>query len=151
MAFLSGDVQKIIGIKKDRLQQWLKARFVVPSINEADGPGDRNLWSKEDLYSIAIFKQITEAGWSRKVAAKFYAQGVIGEDPGEGALMVYLRKGERVTGAFVKDTELDFGYLAKELDMKAFDDCYIINFYNLKKKIDEKIKEHYREYLSEKK
>ena len=69
MEFYASDVTQITGVKRTRLQQWLERDFVSPSINVANGHGSRNVYSRGDLYTIAIFKKVSEMGLARKVVA----------------------------------------------------------------------------------
>jgi DNA-binding transcriptional MerR regulator len=70
MEFFTSDVEKICGVKRNRLQVWLEKGWIVPSIEKASGHGSRNIFSEEDLYNILLFKQLVENGLSREAVAE---------------------------------------------------------------------------------
>ncbi len=122
MEFLAGDIERITGVKRNRLQQWLERGFIAPSIQMASGHGTRNIWSRNDLYTIALFKKITESGLSRKVVSDFLSAGIIGGDTeavNSTYCLVYMREGEKVeaepilyfttTGVFSDGTPFVYG------------------------------------------
>jgi len=45
-------------------------KYIKPSHQEATGSGTRNIFTKEDLYRINLFKRLIDWGFSRKEAAK---------------------------------------------------------------------------------
>ena len=165
MEFLAADIEKITGVKRNRLQQWLERGYITPSIQVASGQGTRNIWSRNDLYTIALFKKIIESGLSRKVVSDFLSAGTIGGDDVKGIYcLVYMRGGGKVKAesvSFFTEFLLDgtptlhldpFGVetnvgtinllqIQKDLGMEAFDDVYIVNFFKVKAEVDEKIEE----------
>lgn len=78
--FLAADVEKITGVNRNRLEQWLSRGFIAPSIQAASGSGTRNRWSRADLYTIAIFKRLVESGLSRETVGKLLSAGALGDD-----------------------------------------------------------------------
>lgn len=147
MGYSASDVTRITGVKRTRLQQWLERSFIVPSIQEASGPGTRNIYNRMDIYNIALFKKITESGWPRKMAADFicagafYSDAISKEYMDKVTFMVYVRRGDSVKAVAVDadDGVIDLAHVVVELDMSSPDDIYIINFHKLKRDIDEKI------------
>jgi DNA-binding transcriptional MerR regulator len=79
--FQSADQEKITGVKRNRLQVWIERGWIKPS-QRATGYGSRNVFSRDDLYNIAIFKAIVEKGWSRSVAAEFIEKGRVRVESG---------------------------------------------------------------------
>ena len=71
MEFFAGDVEKICGVKRNRLQVWMEKGWIIPSIKRADGHGTRNIFNLINLFQISLFKKAVENGISRKVAADF--------------------------------------------------------------------------------
>ncbi len=69
MSFQASDIQRICGVKRLRLHQWMEEGFISPSIQRASGHGTRNVWSKSDLYRILLLKRLIENGFHRKAAA----------------------------------------------------------------------------------
>ncbi|WP_319407472.1 MerR family transcriptional regulator [uncultured Desulfosarcina sp.] len=63
------DVVKIIGIKMERLQDWIKRGFIKPSSEEKVGRGIKRYFSKLDLYFIKTFQGLVENGITRQEAS----------------------------------------------------------------------------------
>ena len=62
------DVEKYLGIKRTRLQEWMNLKFVRPS-QASPGQGQKALFSIEDLYGIRLFKELLSFGLNRKIAS----------------------------------------------------------------------------------
>lgn len=147
--FLAKDIEKITGVKRNRLEQWIKWGFITPSVQVAKGHGTRNIWSRHDLYNIATFKKVTESGLSREIVADFLAMSVmtgLSEQQRDSiTFWVYMRSGNRVAAAgltYEKDEYplLDLLDIQKKEGFKSFEDCYILNFVFLKNQVDKMIK-----------
>lgn len=67
--FSTLDIVRILGIPRERLREWLNHGFIRPSIQEAKGQGTKALFSRNDLYLIAMFRDLVETGLSRLSAA----------------------------------------------------------------------------------
>ena len=65
--FTTTDVKKL-GIKRERLKEWMSKGFVQASV-KASGPGTKNLFSLLDLYQIKLFAYVVDCGFSREEAA----------------------------------------------------------------------------------
>lgn len=65
------DITQILGLKRTAVQQWLDRGFVAPSVESAAGHGSRNIWSRGDIFDLAIFKTLLEHGFSREEASAF--------------------------------------------------------------------------------
>jgi hypothetical protein len=68
--FFAGDVERITEVQRIRLYQWQRYGFITPSIQVAQKTGDKNIYSRDDLYKIAAFKELIENGLHGKVAAR---------------------------------------------------------------------------------
>ena len=68
--FTTFQVAKILGVSRSSVQQWLDSGFIEPSILAAEGRGTKNLFSREDLYRIAMFRALSRAGVAQKKAGK---------------------------------------------------------------------------------
>jgi DNA-binding transcriptional MerR regulator len=66
--FSTFDVAKILGIQRSRLQEWIDAGHIEPSIQKAHGKGTRALFSKDDLYMIKLFVELLGKGFTRNRA-----------------------------------------------------------------------------------
>lgn len=63
------DVVKIIGIKMERLQDWMKRGYIRPTYQEPVGRGMKNYFSRIQLYVIKTFHYLVDNGITRKEAA----------------------------------------------------------------------------------
>lgn len=143
MSFYASDVVKITNVKRTRLQQWLEKGWISPSVQQAEGAGTRNIYSLNDLYTIAIFKQVTEMGLPRKLVADFLSKGVIGDTPEleKAQFVIYVRDGEQTGAAVLKGYNIDFHYQLKSLGFDGCDSIFLINFHRIKNDIDEGVRE----------
>jgi len=62
------DIVKIIDIKMQRLQDWIKRGFIKPSHEEQVGRGIKKYFDRTDLYIIQLFKHLVENGITREEA-----------------------------------------------------------------------------------
>lgn len=65
------DITRVLGVKRTALQQWVDRGYISPSIQTAGGQGNKNLWSKKDLFSLAVFQELLKHGFTREEAAVF--------------------------------------------------------------------------------
>ena len=64
------DIVKKLDIPRERLREWIDRGFIVPSIERSSGQGTKNLFSRKDVYLIALFEKFLVSGISRKMAAR---------------------------------------------------------------------------------
>ncbi len=150
MEFSTGDVTKIIGIKRITLNDWITRGFVCPSIHKGTRPGDRSIWSHFDLYKIAIFKKVTESGFSRRLVDAFLKvempERVFNERLHKISMMLFMRRENEIKGMLLtyeigQETIIDIWGIIRELEMEGFDDVYILNFRKIKVEVYGKVKE----------
>ena len=65
------DVVRIIGIKMERLHDWLKRGYIQPTHQEETGRGMKNYFDLVQLYVIQAFKYLVENGITREVASEW--------------------------------------------------------------------------------
>jgi hypothetical protein len=65
--FKAADVAKKFGIRYGRLKEWLK--HIPPSVEQADGPGTRNIFTRSDLYKLFLFRELIEKGGLQRTRA----------------------------------------------------------------------------------
>lgn len=53
---------KKFGFNRSTFKQWMDRGFLRPSIATAEGQGTKNLFSREDLYSINAFRNLSDLG-----------------------------------------------------------------------------------------
>ncbi len=66
------DIARILEIPRDRIHDWMRRGFISPSIVTAHGHGSKNLFSRWDVYGIALFHNIVKGGTSREWAKKVF-------------------------------------------------------------------------------
>lgn len=69
--FFYSDVERITGVQRLRLHHWMKEGFLIPSGPVAKGHGTKNVYTREDLYKIALLKKLIENGMHGWQAASF--------------------------------------------------------------------------------
>jgi DNA-binding transcriptional MerR regulator len=67
--FSTFDVLKIFKISRPRLREWMVRGFIKPTI-PANGQGTKALFTKEDIYKIALFIRLIKVGFKRKQASE---------------------------------------------------------------------------------
>ncbi len=65
--FTSTETLEVLDLEAERLRQWIKLKFVEPTIN-ATGSGTKNYFSKIDIYKVAVFKKLVDIGLNRWMA-----------------------------------------------------------------------------------
>ena len=72
------DIKRKLGIKIDRLKDWMNRGFIEPSIQKASGQGTKNLFNRFDLYMIKLLEYLINRGFSRKESARIVRELVKG-------------------------------------------------------------------------
>ena len=67
-SFSTFDVVAITGINRNTLQSALAGGFIEPDIKRADGPSERNQFSREGIYSVSLFFNLVRCNWPRRKA-----------------------------------------------------------------------------------
>lgn len=88
-SFTTFDISKALGIPIDRLRQWIDLGFVNPSIQSARGRGTKALFSRRDLYTICLFRDLVDRGFRREPAA-VDAFSAFNEDPRSAKHLRYM-------------------------------------------------------------
>ena len=68
MDYYYADVERITGVSRLRLHHWIKERFLSPHLF-AQGHGTKNIYTRGDIYGIALFKRLIESGMHGRIAA----------------------------------------------------------------------------------
>lgn len=146
----SPEIQKVVGVERGRLGEWVARGYITPSIHEGVRQGDKHVWNEIDTYNVAVFKKIIESGFSRSIANKFISKGVITQDApvDEIAFIIFAREGDRVESRAVNydeedPLELDLENLLRDMDMfekdRQFDNFFILNFSKIRREVDNAI------------
>jgi DNA-binding transcriptional MerR regulator len=151
MEFLASDVEKICGVKRNRLQVWMEREWIVPSGEKADGHGTRNKFSEADLYEILMFKELVESGLSRAAVAELK---IPVSDLVKGYLKT-IKKLEKHNNLLTSNNPIDYFFfffrkrnkvvkVSASIPTPSFlgaDNVIGINFANIIRKVQRKIKE----------
>ncbi len=62
------DIVKALKIPRGRLREWVDQKFIIPSVS-ADGQGTRAVFTRVDVYGVALFRQLLKLGFSRTMAS----------------------------------------------------------------------------------
>jgi len=146
--FTTFDIIKALGIDRERLRQWLDRGLVRPSIERSEGRGTRNIFSRWDVYGIALFKQLLERGVSRTQAARLAAafMGGAGVSPAAfvhavGCRFVIFERTAKPEGG----DEMKARFLGSDKwsvtgdDIRPWDDALIVNFAKLQREVDQRL------------
>jgi len=149
MVYTTFEICKNLDIRLERFRMWIDNGYVEPSIQKASGRGTKNLFSKDDLYLVGLFKHLIECGFSReesskKVESVRHVLQNIDVNPAyigiarraEGTKMPY-RDGKLVYPDCIiwpEKEEIQFDDIGKSLP--DFDDFLIINFGKIRQKVD---------------
>jgi hypothetical protein len=66
--FSTLDIVKTLEIPRERLRSWMKEGFVQPTIS-ARGQGTKAVFRRHDIYAVALFNDLLNAGFRREIAA----------------------------------------------------------------------------------
>ena len=67
-SFSTLDITKLLGIPRERLRSWMKEGYIKPTV-QASGRGSRAVFTKRDVYVVAIFESMLNRGIKRVVAS----------------------------------------------------------------------------------
>jgi hypothetical protein len=90
------DIINGLGIERGRLREWMNERFIVPSIQKAEGVGTKALFDRIAIVALVLFKHLIDAHkMARKEAsiiASLFSRTVhlFAEVAGDGCLEGYL-------------------------------------------------------------
>lgn len=58
--FSTLDICKVLEIDRERLRVWMDEGYISPSIQVATGQGTKNIFSREDVYLIALYRMMLD-------------------------------------------------------------------------------------------
>jgi len=96
--FTTFEIEKRLGIQRNLLAQWLMRGYIVPSVSRATGLGTKNLFSRNDLYKISLFKMLVETGIRRDEAKDYIGINFqwVGGGPKDNKFAVCYRRGKGI-------------------------------------------------------
>lgn len=146
-AYSTLDVVDHLKIPRERLRDWQNRGFIQPS-QKAEGQGTKALFSRLDLYGIALFKYlVVSCKFAREEAAR-YTKTWLGKarsrkDPGVALsdLICFERMATR--GAEEKITLRSFSHQImaemKNSGAMKWDTLFIVNFGKIRKDVDSRL------------
>ena len=64
------DVVKVLNIPRERLRDWMVRGFIKPSL-PSTRKGTISIFTKVDVFGVALFEKLLEKGFKREVAAEY--------------------------------------------------------------------------------
>jgi len=126
------DVCKIIGIRRERLREWITRGFIHP-LSLARGRGKKALFERSDIYKAALFKRLVERDISREMAGKMISS-YVGLGRYENAkYIVFIFEGDKIIPMNFRDEKI---FKSLKSYISIWDEVIIVNFYKLKTDVD---------------
>ena len=66
--FTTPEIEKSLHIRRDRMKEWIKKGYIVPSVQKGAGRGTKHIFSRDDVYAVFLYRELIEQGISRKLA-----------------------------------------------------------------------------------
>ena len=145
------DIVKALNIPRERLRDWMTRGFIKPSL-PSTGKGTIAIFTKADVFGVALFGKLLEKGFKREMAAE-YIEMVVGQKL-YGSLNFILFKSVIRDDKRVIDVEYQIGKgpLKVEIDKKGnakvisgsfedpideeWEDIHILNVEKLRNEVD---------------
>ena len=97
--FTTTDIDRRLGIKRNRIKNWLMEWFILPTFEVETSRGMKSYFGKEALYRLKLFEQLVEMGVPRRTASVLiYPQYMTYPPHLREQEMARLRKEEKVAG-----------------------------------------------------
>ena len=145
------DIVKALNIPRERLRDWMTRGFIKPSL-PSTGKGTIAIFTKADVFGVALFGKLLEKGFKREMAAE-YIEMVVGQNLYRGLNLILfksiIRDGNRVVeiedqrGKSSLKVEIDEKGNAKIISgsferpvTEEWEDIHILNVKNLFKEVD---------------
>lgn len=154
-SFTTFDASRILGIKYQRLREWIGRGQVKPSIVKAEGIGTKTLFSRRDLYLIALFRLLVEKGFSRDDASSavkdlnsYLSAAKTWDDPAENSHLLFFedrdRQGKNMPRTYILNDQRFKEMSLYELlshkgyfkDALEYDKFVMVNFRKIRGEID---------------
>lgn len=70
LEFSAAIVEAATGAFRSQLCRWQAAGILKPSVVQAEGTGNINIYSRADIYNIAMFGRLAANGWTKRGAVQ---------------------------------------------------------------------------------
>jgi hypothetical protein len=145
------DIVKALNIPRERLRDWMTRGFIKPSL-PSTGKGTIAVFTKADVFGVALFGKLLEKGFKREMAAE-YIEMVLSQNIYKALNFILfksvIRNGKRVVeieeqiGKSSLKVEIDEKGNAKVISgpfenpiTEEWEDIHILNVGNLFKEVD---------------
>jgi len=145
------DIVKALNIPRERLRDWMIRGFIKPSL-PSTGKGTIAVFTKADVFGVALFGKLLEKGFKREMAAE-YIEMVLSQNIYKALNFILfksvIRNGKRVVeieeqiGKSSLKVEIDEKGNAKVISgpfenpiAEEWEDIHILNVGNLFKEVD---------------
>lgn len=145
------DIVKALNIPRERLRDWMIRGFIKPSL-PSTGKGTIAVFTKADVFGVALFGKLLEKGFKREMAAE-YIEMVLSQNIYKALNFILfkslIRDGKRVVeieeqiGKSSLKVEIDEKGNAKVISgpfenpiAEEWEDIHILNVGNLFKEVD---------------
>jgi len=135
-SFTTFEIEKKLGIPRNRLQQWIDRGFVTPSIEQASGHGTKNRFSRNDLYRMELFKRLAWYGLSRKEASEY--SDISFENVGQSKYLVVKREVPDENAICMIGT-MEIVSSPPEIDFNGDVLVFVVNLLLIQEKVDRKL------------
>lgn len=149
--YYNNDVLTVIEEKADTLNAWLRDSFIEPSVKKAKGPGTRNIFNRNDLFNIMLFKVLAKTTSDRREASNVVKGALIywdkmEEDGGDFQLSIVKKYIDSTQEARLSispvvkrsSDNFDHGVIAKKFD-EGFNVAIVVNLTAIIKKVSSKL------------
>lgn len=142
------DIVKALNIPRERLRDWMIRGFIKPSL-PSTRQGTIAIFTKSDVFGVALFKKLIERGFKREVASEYVA-GVVNTRIEDSLNFIVLksliRDGEPVIASYlhIGKASLNMEISEKGVVRSIFgrfkaedwDDIHILNIGNLRNEVE---------------
>jgi hypothetical protein len=134
--FSTFQLARILKTNRSVIQLWLTRKLIEPSVSVADGAGSKNIFNKNDIYRVYLFKLFYESGLSQAEASRI-ANKIDIEKFADGQRYIVLQRKRlngRLKSAVLLTKSLSANYLSSDQDLELIT---VVDGQKIKKIIDD--------------
>jgi DNA-binding transcriptional MerR regulator len=140
--FTTFDIEKKLGIPRNRLQQWLDRGIITPSIEQASGRRTKNRFSRNDLYRLELFQRLVRCGFSRRQGVEAAEESKINFEGVSESGIRFLTIKRKIIDDPAAELEIGSSELTHDpprIDLDGDELGIVINLLSIKKRVDGKL------------